>query len=251
LYQLYLALARRGLAEARQREIAFYRDLLHEMHRGDMIFDIGANQGYKTDIFLRLGARVVAVDPDEWNVRTLRETFLLGRLRPKPVAIVQAAVSACIGQATFYSDGDGGAKNTLSEKWVETLRHDPKRFGETLGFAKCTAVETTTLDALIHRWGIPFYVKIDVEGHEEQVLLGLTQKVPYLSFEVNRPEFNDEGRRCLARLRDGKFNFACDVADGLAMKRWLGYEDFLRVFEALQSPSIEVFWKSNQTRLQT
>ena len=43
----------------------FYRKLLAGLQRDGLIFDIGANMGAKTDIFLRLGARVVSVEPDD------------------------------------------------------------------------------------------------------------------------------------------------------------------------------------------
>ena len=41
----------------------------------------------------------------------------------------------------------------------------------------------TTLDRLIAQHGVPSFIKIDVEGFEDQVLAGLTHPVPALSFE--------------------------------------------------------------------
>ena len=39
-------------------------------------------------------------------------------------------------------------------------------------------VPATTLDELIAAYGIPAFVKIDVEGMEHEVLAGLSQPVP-------------------------------------------------------------------------
>ena len=46
----------------------------------------------------------------------------------------------------------------------------PSFFG--LEFARRKAVKTTTLEELILSHGLPFFVKIDVEGYEEPVLRG-------------------------------------------------------------------------------
>jgi len=45
--------------------------------------------------------------------------------------------------------------------------------------------ETITLDDLIMQHGIPDLIKIDVEGHEPEVLRGLSQRVPKICFEWN------------------------------------------------------------------
>jgi FkbM family methyltransferase len=247
VYDLFWSIADRRLVEDRQQEVAFYRTLLQGFRGEGLIFDIGANHGRKTDVFLRLGARVVAVEPDEVNQEILRQKFLTLRLRPKPVTIVGKAVSERETVERMWIDAPGSAKNTLSQKWVSTLRSDQARFGARLEFAAEKDVETTTLDHLIGLHGEPFFVKIDVEGFEPNVLRGLTRRVPYISFEVNLPEFNAEGTECIALLKRldaaGRFNFAADM-QGLALSQWLDADAFRDVFERCSESSIEVFWKA-------
>lgn len=251
LYDLYWRLADRTLVEHRAGEVQFYRDLLREFRPGDLIFDVGANQGYKTDIFLRLGASVVAVEPDESNQEILRRLFQKLRLRKKPVVVVGRALGEKNGVETMWIDQPGSAKNTLNRKWVETLRHDENRFGERLNFAEQKQVATTTLDDLIAAHGRPIFVKIDVEGAEINVLRGLRRPVPYLSFEVNLPEFKPEALECLEWLSrvspGGNFNYAADCQGGFALKRWLDAREFRSAFEACREPSVEVFWASGVT----
>ena len=95
--------------------------------------------------------------------------------------------------------------------------------------------------------GLPCYVKIDVEGFETNVLRGLHRPVPYLSFEVNLPEFKPEGLECVELLRrlaaDGKFNYVVDCRHGLVLERWLEPREFSPVLDACSETSIEVFWK--------
>jgi len=64
LYDFYWSIADRRLIDDRSTEVDFYRNTLEGFQPGDVIFDVGANEGQKTDIFLRLGAKVVAVEPD-------------------------------------------------------------------------------------------------------------------------------------------------------------------------------------------
>jgi FkbM family methyltransferase len=254
IYDLYFRVADPAIVVRDQKELDFYRNLLDGFHSGALIFDVGANQGLKTDVFLKLGARVVAVEPDQTNQEILRQRFLKYRLSRKPVVIVGKALSDKEAVETMWIDKPGSAKNTLSKKWVETLERDDERFKEHLDFGQQTTVETTTLDKLIAAHGAPFLIKIDVEGYEPSVLRGLHSAVPYISFEVNLPEFAAEGQECveiLSRLAPaGKFNYLRWYFDeGLplqqwALPAWLAAPEFLPILAACTEANIEVFWKT-------
>jgi FkbM family methyltransferase len=251
LYDAYWAVVDKSLVEDVRREVEFYRQFLGGFRPGDLIFDIGANHGHKTKIFLRLGARVLAVDPDEANKEILEGTFIKYRLSPRHVEIVTKAVSDKNAVETMWFDTPGSAKNTISRKWVDILRSDDERFGEKLTFGQQKQVETVTLDDLIRTSGFPLFVKIDVEGHEPSVLKGLSRPVPYLSFEVNLPEFLSEGKECVDILRkldgSGQFNHAIDCRQGFVGKQWLGAEQYSSVLDECQEKSIEIFWRSQRS----
>jgi FkbM family methyltransferase len=247
-YDVYWTFANRRLLDERDKEVEFYRKTLRGLRKGSIIFDIGANQGYKTDIFLRLGAKVVAVDPDETNQDVLRQRFLNYRLTRKAVRIEGKAVSNVVTLKTMWIEAPGSGKNTLNRKWVETLRKDQERFGQPFHFACKRQVETTTLENLMASYGVPFFIKIDVEGHELSVLRSMNRPVPYLSFEVNLPEFRVEGLQCIDILNkifaDGEFNYSPDCRLGLMVDRWLPSREFAEVLEGCKDPSIEVFWRT-------
>lgn len=251
IYGIYWSMADRRIIDARQREVNFYLSLLEGFRRGGLIFDVGANVGYKSDIFLRLGANVVAVEPDEFNQEVLRQKFLRYRLKRRPLVVVGKAISDKSSIQKMWIDAPGSAKNTLSQKWAETLRDDESRFGQRLGFGQWKEVETVSIEELIVAHGLPFFIKIDVEGHELSVLRGMRQPVPYLSFEVNLPEFRQEGLECvrvLARLsRDGEFNYSSDCRLGLSLTRWLGADEFSATLSSCNDDSIEVFWRTLRT----
>ena len=251
VFDLYRRLLKRRQIDDRNQETSFYRSLLQGFQPGDTIFDVGANVGTKTDIFLRLGAKVVAVEPDECNQSVLRSRFLRYRVHPKPLIIVGLAVSEQEGVETMWIDGDGSALNTLSQKWVDALKVDKSRFQHTedpLEFGQKKAVKTTTLDGLIATHGRPFYIKIDVEGNELRVLRGLQAAVPYLSFEVNLPEFRQEGLQCVQVLdslsADGRLNYSTDCRNGLVLDKWLSPTEFLTVLKRCGERSLEVFWRT-------
>ena len=110
-------------------------------------------------------------------------------------------------------------------------------------------VETVTLEKLVATYGIPFFIKIDVEGHEPSVLRGLNSPVPYLSSGVNLREFKAEGLQCISILReiaaDGQFNYAVDCKHGLMLETWMRPRGFARVIEQCEVSSIEVFWRTS------
>lgn len=144
---------------------------------GDLCFDIGAHVGNRSLCWAGLGARVIAVEPQPDLARLLRQSF---RGRPG-ITLVEAAIGAAPGTATLHLSSRTPTVASLSPGWIDTV-------SKTDGFASVrwdgrVEVPVTTLDALIARFGRPAFCKIDVEGFEAEVLAGLSQPLPCLSFE--------------------------------------------------------------------
>jgi FkbM family methyltransferase len=250
VYDLYLNLTKRKLLKDRDREAAFYRDLLDGFKPGDLIFDIGAHIGDKTDTFLRLGAQVVAVDPDEHNQAILSQKFLKYGIRPKPVIIVSKAVGAKVAVETMLVCAPGSVFNTLSKKeagFLSGAKNRPDQSLDTIEYTEKKTVETTTLDHLIEAYGLPFFIKIDVVGFELEVLQGLHRSVPCLSFEIGLPVSRQELLQCVDILGGlsscGRFNYTWDRRNGFALDSWLEVQAFLRVLDGCGDGPIEIFWR--------
>jgi FkbM family methyltransferase len=247
----YWAVARKRTLDLTRREEDFYRKLLVGLRRDDLIFDVGANEGTKTDVFLRLGARVVAIEPNDACQRVLRDRFLRYRLKPRPVTLIGKAVSNEVGTEKMWIDGPGSAVNTISRKWADHLKADKESFKHGhfgLEFSTSELVETTTIEQMVNLHGVPFFIKVDVEGHELSVLMGMRRPVPFLSFEVNLRSFRREGIECVGVLRrlqpDGRFNYTPDCCSGLVLKDWLKSDEFCAVLDSCSDETIEVFWKT-------
>jgi FkbM family methyltransferase len=163
------------------------------IHPGDLCFDIGAHLGDRVRAFSKLGARVVALEPQPSLMRWLRRWY--GR-RPQ-VTLLEQAVGAQAGTATLWISRLTPTVSTLSSKWLESVRHSPRFAG--IDWNEQVQVKVTTLDDLIAEYGKPAFCKIDVEGAELDVLHGLSQAIPALSFEYI-PATIEMSIGCIERL---------------------------------------------------
>jgi membrane glycosyltransferase len=144
---------------------------------GDLVFDVGAHVGDRIAAFRKLGAHVVAIEPQPAIVKVLR--LLYGRDRA--VAIEPLAVGRNPGTVELQLNLANPTVSTASPAFVQAADGAPGWEGQV--WSRSIRVPVTTLDALIARHGMPVFIKIDVEGFEAEALAGLTQPVPALSFE--------------------------------------------------------------------
>lgn len=158
-----------------------------------LAFDVGAHVGDRTASFRRLGARVVAVEPQPALARFLRHRF---RTDPA-VAIVAQALGARPGRVTLHVNDANPTVSTASTAFLRAAEDAPGWEGQ--HWTRRLAVPATTLAALIERHGAPDFIKIDVEGLEAEVLAGLRHPVAALSFEFTTIQ-RDVAQEALARL---------------------------------------------------
>jgi FkbM family methyltransferase len=160
---------------------------------GDLVFDIGAHVGDRVGSFRRLGARVVAVEPQPLCGRAIREIYA----DDEDVVLIEAVCGASEAPVTLYVNSANPTVSTASTEFVAAA--DKARGWRQEVWDIEMQVPAVTLDGLIERHGSPAFVKIDVEGYEDVVLAGLSHHLPALSFEFTTIR-RAVARRCLERI---------------------------------------------------
>jgi FkbM family methyltransferase len=226
-----------GTARAIGRSLRIYRadplhgarlDALHSrfLRPGDLAFDIGAHVGDRIASFRRLGARVVALEPQPGAMRALR----LIHGRDQQVALLQAAAGDEEGEIALLVNIDNPTVTTASPDFVAAAKG--ARGWEGQSWDHRITVPAVTLDALVAAHGAPAFVKIDVEGFEDRVLAGLSRPLPTISFEFTTIQ-RDIAQKCLIRLAalgDYRFNLAIGENQRFEAEAWL---DAARMAELL------------------
>src|SRR6478672_4919722 len=95
-FHLYQRLFKPAEIKQQRREVDFYKSFLPLCK---LIFDIGANDGHKTEAFLALSATVVCCEPDNENFKILQTRF---RNKRRKVLLENKALSDSEGFAELH-----------------------------------------------------------------------------------------------------------------------------------------------------
>lgn len=199
-----------------RNDVAFYGQYLSS---ADLCFDIGANIGEKTEVFLALGARVISFEPQPSCFREM-----VARCGPnRRLTAVNAAMGAAPGQIPMYVSTNASVSSLLAD-WEGDVR-------------EVIRVRVTTFDEEIGRYGLPRFCKIDVEGYEWEVLQGLSRPLPCLSLEYHLNEKDiHKILNCVDYLINLGGELEMNITLGEAMEfcwpNWIGYESFRDFFPA-------------------
>jgi membrane glycosyltransferase len=196
---------------------------------GDLVFDVGAHVGDRVAVFRRLGARVVAVEPQPAIIKVLR--VLYGRDRA--VAIEPQAVGRRSGTVNLKLNLANPTVSTASPAFVQAA--DGAAGWEGQAWTRTIQVPVTTLDELVERHGMPVFIKIDVEGFEAEALAGLACAVPALSFEFTTIQ-RDVAAACIERcsaLGYASFNAALGESQTFVHPGWRTGREIAAWLEAL------------------
>ncbi|MGC5022059.1 FkbM family methyltransferase [Micromonospora sp. DT47] len=203
-----------------EREAEMDRLYARFVRARDLVFDIGSHVGDRIGSFRRLGARVVAVEPQPLCARAIRAIYA----GDDQVTLVEAACGAHVGSVQLNINSANPTVSTASPHFLQAA--DGAVGWEDEIWDSEIEVTSITLDALVAEYGVPAFVKIDVEGFEDAVLEGLSRPPPALSFEFTTIE-RPVAQRCLDRLTAlgfNGFNIALGDTMSLALQQWTSAE---------------------------
>jgi FkbM family methyltransferase len=207
-----------------------------------LVFDIGANVGNTVEQFLNNSEKVICFEPNPALVSHLKHRF-----NGAPVVVDGRGVSNHKGKQIFKIS-NANTISTFSEDWINN-----SRFTNSYNWNRTVEVETTTLDSIIDEYGVPDYIKIDIEGYEYEVLTSFSK---LLSNTVVAFEWAEEQKlkiestiNYLNKLGYNMFGYT--ISDGILYDDqvdWKEYNDF-NLLESLLSERKEkwgmIYFKKN------
>lgn len=212
----------------RRKEREFFSSFIKQ---GDLVFDVGANIGDKAAVFASLGARIVAIEPQKPCIAHLKNRFK----NNDSIIIIETALGSSEGTADLYICEEVPTISTISEKWIEK-----GRFSNCHSWNQKDSIPITTLDNIISQFGVPKYIKIDVEGYEKEVIKGLTVPCEFISFEFTK-EFLEDAIHCLLYLETlGRFELNCSLGESMKLNfsEWTDKKGLISYLESINDSTL-------------
>ena len=150
------------------------------VHTGKLVYDVGMCRGEDTEFYLSRGCRVVGVEANPVLVASLREKFA-AELERGLLHIVDKAISNSPGRVRLAIYPTAKSWGSISEKFKER--------NATLGLVpEEVDVEAVTFDDVLREFGVPYYLKVDIEGLDMvciEALHRFSARPSYVSLETS------------------------------------------------------------------
>ena len=157
------------------------------MLKKELIFDVGMHKGEDTDYYLSKGFKVVAFEADPDLIKYSKIRFK-SAIKNGDLVIVEGAIvdKNFDKKVKFY-------KNKLNTVWGTVLREWADRNKIDGAESESIEVDSINFKEYLIKFGIPYYLKIDIEGMDIvccEALLSFKQKPVYISIESEKVSFS-------------------------------------------------------------
>jgi FkbM family methyltransferase len=165
-----------------------------------LIFDVGCHTGEDSDFYLKKGFTVVAVEANPALCEEVRRRF------SDPIAngrfiLVDKAIAEHDGEIDFYINLQANIWGTIRPAWAE-------RNAAVGANSKKVTVPSVKFASLVQQYGVPYYLKIDIEGADLLCLEGLLpfgERPPFVSIEIEHRSLLRDEMGLFGRLGYKKF----------------------------------------------
>ncbi len=165
-------------------------EMRHTRTDKNLVYDVGMHKGEDTDYYLKKGFSVVGFEADPDLAAHCRRRFS-DEIQNGKVTIVEGAIvdrprgEAKIKTIKFYRNKDNSVWGTVADVWVHR--------NESLGTSnEIIEVPIVNFSDRLEQYGIPYYLKIDIEGMDTvclRALLHFEHKPHYISAESEKVSF--------------------------------------------------------------
>jgi FkbM family methyltransferase len=148
-----------------------------------LIYDIGCHNGQDSDFYLKKGFSVIAVEANPALCRDIKSRFA-AEIQNGRFVLIEKAIAEQDGDVSFF---------VHKESIWSTIRSDVADRHASSDITEIR-VPTTKLSGLIRQYGVPHYLKIDIEGADHlclQELATLRAKPQFLSTEIEQGCWRD------------------------------------------------------------
>jgi len=143
-----------------------------------LVYDVGMHKGEDTEFYLSRGCRVVGVEANPELVEYLQVKFRT-EIRDGRVLLLNKAIAPACGRVCFTINSET-LWGSVSERFIE--RNSKVRSEET----RVVEVDAVPFADILHEYGMPYYLKIDIEGMDTLCIAALQdfrERPKYISVE--------------------------------------------------------------------
>ncbi len=186
----------------------------------NLIFDVGIHKGEDTDFYLKKGFSVVGFDANPTLITYCREKFSK-EIKEGRLILIEGAITDSENTKTkqntinFYRNLDDTVWGTVSENWAKR--------NEKLGTRnEIIEVPVINFSDYLRKYGIPYYLKIDIEGMDKvclKSLLKFEQKPSYISIESEKISFTNLIEELELFIQLGYNNFKAVQQSGISRQK--------------------------------
>ena len=158
------------------------------MPKQNLIFDVGMHKGEDTDYYLSKGFEVVAFEADPDLVSFCKSRFI-EKIKEKKLTIIEGAIveKNFENKVKFFKNKKNSVWGTVIEDWAKRNQNEGAD-------SECIEVNSINFKKCLEQFGVPYYMKIDIEGMDVvccKTLLDFSERPKYLSIESEKIKFTE------------------------------------------------------------